>query len=150
MKQPSVGVVVLGALSAACCAASAARAQVQVQVIDNFFRTSTAGNPGFNTPITTINLGDTVEWIFVGPRQHTVTSAMMGLFDSGVRNAGTSFSFTFTSLGEFDYYCQLHGSHDHASGQVSGMSGRIIVIPAPGAGAVASGLFVALRRRRTL
>ena len=72
-----------------------------ISVRDNFF-----------TPAdVTIARGGTVTWTWAGANPHTVTSGSgtpSGMFDSGVRTAGT-FSFTFPSAGSFTYYCMVHG-----------------------------------------
>lgn len=69
-----------------------------------------------------IQPGDTVMWSWKS-NHHTVTAgtpgAPTGLFDSGIRNLGSTFSFTFTNPGTFNYYCLPHGA--------DGMSGVVIV-----------------------
>lgn len=69
----------------------------------------------------TIVAGTTVNWPNPGAAPHTTTSEA-GLWDSGQKAPGESFSFTFTRAGTFAYYCTLHG----ARGGV-GMAGTIIV-----------------------
>ncbi|MBI3748475.1 MAG: hypothetical protein HY262_06485 [Chloroflexi bacterium] len=64
----------------------------------------------------TIAVGDVVHWTFSGD-QHSVTSRD-GLFDSGIQEAGGSFSFTFRQAGTYRYYCVVHPSL---------MSGTIVV-----------------------
>ena len=54
----------------------------------------------------TIRTGDVVRWAFSGD-PHSVTSRD-GLFDSGVTDAGGSFSFTFKRAGTYRYYCVVH------------------------------------------
>jgi plastocyanin len=54
----------------------------------------------------TITAGDAVRWTFSGD-QHSVTSRD-GLFDSGIKDAGGSFQFTFTEAGTYRYYCVVH------------------------------------------
>ena len=79
----------------------------------------------------TIAAGTTVNWPNTGQAPHTSTSDA-GLWDSGQKAAGESFSFTFREAGTFPYYCTLHG----APGGV-GMAGTVIVTaeqaPAPAA-----------------
>ena len=79
----------------------------------------------------TIAAGTTVNWPNTGQAPHTSTSDT-GLWDSGQKAAGESFSFTFREAGTFPYYCTLHG----APGGV-GMAGTVIVTaaqaPAPAA-----------------
>ena len=58
----------------------------------------------------TIDVGDTVTWNFQGPTDHTATSdrGQAVKFDSGLLNAGKSFSFTFTKPGKFTFHCRPH------------------------------------------
>lgn len=62
----------------------------------------------------TIEVGDTVEWIW-NNGSHTVTSGTdlsdpeVGmLFDSPLNSSNTSVSFTFTEVGSQDYFCRPH------------------------------------------
>jgi plastocyanin len=73
-----------------------------------------------------INVGDTVEWKFVGQLVHSASSDESGVFDSGYMPPGSTFSFTFSDVGEYAYYCLLHG----APGGV-GHSGSITVLAPP-------------------
>lgn len=53
----------------------------------------------------------TVTWNFDGPSAHTATdSSGMGLFASGQKPPGTSYSFRFASAGSYAYTCVLHPS----------------------------------------
>lgn len=81
----------------------------------------------------TVRIGDTVTWT-VGPgAPHTITSGTYnasgvhadGLFDSGTRTAGETFSVTFTEAGDVSYVCTIHAD--------AGMVGRILVRDATGA-----------------
>jgi plastocyanin len=65
--------------------------------------------------------GTTVSWTNNDPFAHTITSDD-GLFDSGRIGQGETFSFTFTELGVYQYYCRPHGGPG-----LSGMSGTIVV-----------------------
>jgi len=60
----------------------------------------------------TINPGDEVVWSNDDTAAHTVTSGTDavadGLFDSSLFMAGATFSHTFDTLGEYDYYCMVH------------------------------------------
>lgn len=72
------------------------------------------GNGNTFTPRTlSIAVGDTVTWTWVA-NNHSATSgtpgAPSGLFDSGIRNNGSTFSFTFTTAGTVAYYCRVHGA----------------------------------------
>ena len=74
---------------------------------------------------TTIDVGDTVNWQWVGVISHTSTECgdsldacpLPHLWDSGIKTSG-SFGFTFDSTGTFLYRCQIHPST---------MRGRIVV-----------------------
>ena len=78
------------------CLSTATAATVTVDIIDFAFTPD---------PIT-INVNDTVNWIWQG-NFHSTTSTT-GLWDSGVFNTGHTFSFTFTSPGSFPYDCSVH------------------------------------------
>src|SRR3954471_6407046 len=61
----------------------------------------------------TIHAGDTVQWDWADPQiSHTVTSGKdgkaSGLFDSLGHRAPFTFSFTFTDVGTFEYFCRFH------------------------------------------
>jgi len=63
----------------------------------------------------TINLGDTVTWVWAnGAAAHSTTAAPGQLedWDSGITNGagGFTFSHTFTNLGSYNYYCRVHSS----------------------------------------
>ncbi len=53
--------------------------------------------------------GTTVTWTNNGPTNHTTTSDT-GVWDSGVLQAGRSFSFRFNTPGTFAYHCMIHPS----------------------------------------
>ena len=60
----------------------------------------------------TIHPGDQVQWTwFTG--NHSTTSGRPGMpdgiWDSGVRGRGATFTHTFNSEGTFPYYCSVHG-----------------------------------------
>jgi hypothetical protein len=54
-------------------------------------------------------MSDTVRWSNVGNNPHTTTSSL-GFWNSGVLNRGDSYSLTFSTLGSFPYFCQVHGA----------------------------------------
>ena len=95
---------------------TASAATVTVAVGDNYFANP---NPGSHT--TTISVGDTVHWNWVGTNNHSVTSDTPGIFDyPGAPTfavATGTFDFTFNSAGTFNYHCIVH----------SGMDGTIVV-----------------------
>ncbi len=73
----------------------------------------TVGDYFFSPANVTINVNDTVQWNWsmaeVAPHSTTCTSSP-GLWDSGVRMEPFSFSHTFTSGGQFAYWCTVHTS----------------------------------------
>ena len=103
-----------------CCAAvipllSSRAATVQVQV--------GAGGLKFTPKDVTINVGDTVEWVWAADG-HSSTSGTPGIpdgiWDSGVHDAGFVFSHTFSTAETFTYYCSPHGV-------CCGMIGSVVV-----------------------
>ena len=70
------------------------------------------GSLSFSPQNVTINVGDTVEWIWDSDT-HSATSGTPGnpdgLFDSGVLNTGATFSYTFLTAGTFPFFCTPHG-----------------------------------------
>lgn len=64
-----------------------------------------------------VKVGTTVTWTNHDAFQHTVTSDQV-LWDSGPINPGSSFSYTFTQAGTYNYHCGYHP-----------MYGEVIVIP---------------------
>ncbi len=86
-------------------------------------------NTAFQTPMLTINVGDTVVWTNNDVMQHTVTSdsgnelsssplggASSGGYYSSPTSGGT-YPHTFTTAGTYNYHCSIH----------PGMRGIIIV-----------------------
>lgn len=65
--------------------------------------------------VTTIRVGDTVRWVWVGGFHSTTSGTCQGgcradgQWDSG-EGSGMNFSRTFTQAGSFDYYCTVHGA----------------------------------------
>lgn len=68
-----------------------------------------------------VKVGTKVTWVHEGRRYHTVT-ADDGSFNSGQLAGGEAFSFTFTQVGVYAYYCEIHGG---SGGQ--GMAGVVEV-----------------------
>ncbi len=55
-----------------------------------------------------VPVGTKVEWHNQDGMQHTVTSDIQGLFDSGALNPGKKFDFTFNTPGSYSYHCNIH------------------------------------------
>jgi plastocyanin len=95
---------------------------------------------------TTINVGDTVNWVWEGDLQHGSDAGSCtggggnpyggvhpegyggggctsdNVFHSGTHTTPWSYSYTFTQSGTFKYFCDVH---------MSAMTGRVVVNPAP-------------------
>lgn len=80
---------------------------------------ASGGGLVFVPATTNINTGDTVLWTWVGSFHSTTGDT--SIWDSGVHNAGNTFSRVFSSSGSFPYHCSIHGSPG------VGMAGSIIV-----------------------
>jgi plastocyanin len=88
-------------------------------------------NFAFSPSAVTINVGDTVHWVW--DTDHHSTTSVTGSaeqWDSGVHNSGYTFDHTFTKVGTFAYYCTMHGS-DNGNGTAGGMSGTVTVNSTP-------------------
>jgi len=136
-----------GATLAVFLIASSTRAVIiPIDVFDFDFGNATTGT--HIDPI--INLGDTIEWRWMSGF-HNARSVIGSpeVFDSGHHSPPFTFQHTYTNLGTFWYYCDLHGG-DNGNGTASGMSGRVTVVPEPaslvGLGIAALGV-LRLRRR---
>jgi plastocyanin len=84
--------------------AGAARAEDVAVHIDNFV---------FEPAQLTVKVGQTVTWTNRDDIPHTVVCA--GKFRSKTMDTDGTFSFTFTSAGEYKYFCSLH---PHMTGAV--------------------------------
>jgi plastocyanin len=84
------------------------------------------GNLVFSPSSVTIRPGDQVRWTF-SSAGHTTTSGSPGMpngiWDSGLRPQGATFTHTFNSAGTFAYYCTPHGG-------CCGMVGTVTVVNA--------------------
>ncbi len=107
---PSRAVVVamlLGPILGAMLAFGAVAAQdaTNVITIDNFT---------FSPKELTVAVGTTIKWVNHDDIPHTVVEKKT-TFRSKALDTDDSYSFTFTSAGEFDYFC---GLHPHMVGKV--------------------------------
>ena len=73
-------------------------------------------NMAFGPDTLRIAAGTKVTWSNADGMTHTVTE-LNAMFDSGNLPSGKSFSYTFTTVGSFKYYCVIH----------PGMKGVVIV-----------------------
>ena len=107
---PSRAVVVamlLGPILGAMLAFGAVAAQdaTNAITIDNFT---------FSPKELTVAVGTTIKWVNHDDIPHTVVEKKT-TFRSKALDTDDSYSFTFTSAGEFDYFC---GLHPHMVGKV--------------------------------
>ena len=68
---------------------------------------------GSTTGVVEIEKGDTITWKNADTAFHDITSGSEeegpdGIFDSGPFGPGKSFSYKFTEIGDYPYYCTLH------------------------------------------
>ena len=135
--------VYLTALAFLC--ASAARSDTTTVHVFNFeYSINPPGGPIVDP---TINVGDTIHWVWDGGF-HNVQSVngIPESFSSGFHQAPFSFDYTFTQVGNWAYYCSLHG-FDNGDGTAGGMAGIIHVVPEPAAALLLVVGIVLLRRR---
>ena len=74
---------------------------------------------------TTIALGDTVKWHWIGANHSSTRNINPETWSSGIKSAPTTdFTHTFNTVGTFVYWCTLHGS------SAGGMRGFVTVADA--------------------
>jgi plastocyanin len=66
------------------------------------------GDRFFVPPQLIVSVGTTVTWANRGQEEHTAT-ARDGSFGSSSLGFGSSYKFTFTKTGVYQYYCMNHG-----------------------------------------
>ena len=86
-------------ISAFFLAASTARAAIVTVNVESFT---------FTPSDVTVAPGDTVRWVWLAGGHSTTSDT--GIWDSLLRSAGDVFDFTFTTVGNFPYYCSVHGA----------------------------------------
>jgi plastocyanin len=106
---------------------------------------------GFFDDDVTIHVGDTVQWDWVFPLFHDITTVNGSAesFDSGVLT--DTYSHTFLGPGTIVYYCRIHGT-DNLDGTATGMTATVTVLPVPEPTGIAvaalGGMTVTCGRRR--
>jgi spore coat protein A len=115
----------------------------QAVVVDVFvysfeFSTNPEGQPIVDPVIT---VGDTIRWVWQDGN-HTTTS-VAGIpeqWSAPVSSSSPTFSYTFTNVGTWHYYCIPHG-FDNGDQTAGGMAGIVTVLPpGPGACCLAGGV----------
>jgi hypothetical protein len=119
---------VIARLALLLAAAGVARADiVVVYVFAHDFSVNAPPGPVIDP---TINVGDTVRWVFLDSGHSTTSvSGIPEQWDSGfVGIVGEVYERTFTHAGVWWYYCFPHG-HDLGNGTAAGMAGTVTVHP---------------------
>jgi plastocyanin/uncharacterized membrane protein YozB (DUF420 family) len=70
-----------------------------------------------------VTVGTTIVWLNQDAAPHTATADDGRAFNTDILARGQGFRFTATQVGEFSYFCELHGS----AGGV-GMAGKVTVV----------------------
>jgi plastocyanin len=89
-------------------------------------RTIQVRNNEFDPSVITINVGETVTWVWasssIGPHNVQPDDGVTPGRSGNVENGPKTYSFTFNQIGDFRYFCQSHGGLNGV-----GMAGRVIV-----------------------
>ncbi len=85
----------------------AAENEVFVEIMKGSMKKDDDPTNDYSPNILTVPVGTTVTWINKDVSVHTVTDRGR-LFNSGNMRKGKKWSYTFTEIGEFDYYCIPH------------------------------------------
>ena len=92
-------------------------------------RTIQVRNNEFEPSVITVNVGETVTWVWasgsIGPHNVQPDDGVTPGRSGNVEFGPKTYSFTFNQVGDFRYYCQQHGGLNGV-----GMAGRVIVQPA--------------------
>ena len=104
ISRRSLGAFAIAATLPLLLGSTRARAEDTKVSIDNFT---------FAPAQLTVKVGTTVTWTNHDDIPHTVVSA--GKFRSKTLDTDDSFSFTFTAVGDYKYFCSLH---PHMTGMI--------------------------------
>jgi len=104
MQRKTLRSLIAAAAVLICLGGVSAQAQELQVTIDNFT---------FSPAELKVKVGDTVTWTNHDDIPHTAVSA--GKFRSKTMDTDDKFSFTFTSAGDYKYFCSLH---PHMTGMI--------------------------------
>jgi plastocyanin len=104
MQRKTLRSLIAAAAVLICLGGVSAQAQELQVTIDNFT---------FSPAELKVKVGDTVTWTNHDDIPHTTVSA--GKFRSKTLDTDDKFSFTFTSAGDYKYFCSLH---PHMTGMI--------------------------------
>ena len=93
-----------------------------------------SGGNNFSPSSVTIQTGDRVRWTWAASGHSTTSGtpgAPNGLWDSGIRNQGATFTHEFNSVGTFPYFCTPHGECCGMTGIVNVTGGTPTPSPSP-------------------
>jgi len=86
--------------------------QFEISILPN---SDIQGNPDYDPDVATVSIGSAIVWTNDDDVMHTVTSGAQqggpdGLFDSGIMNAGDTFTLQTTGMspGTYNYLCIVH------------------------------------------
>jgi plastocyanin len=137
------------ALGVLACAVSASASTTEFHVFSNQFSLNPQGQP--IVPDATINVGDTVEWVWDQGFHSVQTPSVSSInFDSGDHAPPFTFDYTFNQPGKITFFCDLH-AFDNGNGTVTGsMQGTVTVVPEPTLPAALAVFMIAMCRRRKI
>ncbi len=104
MQRTTLRSLIAAAAILICLGGVSAQAQELQVTIDNFT---------FSPAELKVKVGDTVTWTNHDDIPHTAVSA--GKFRSKTLDTDDKFSFTFTTAGDYKYFCSLH---PHMTGMI--------------------------------
>ncbi len=122
-------ILYVGGLIAAMCVPAFAGNTVIVHIFNFDFSINPQGGAIEDV---VINVGDTVRWLWdQGTHSTKSVAGIPEVWESQVTNVvGTTFDHTFTNVGEWQYFCTIHG-FDNGNQTAGGMSGTVTVVPEP-------------------
>ena len=85
-------------------------------------------NSSFTPNPVVINVNDSVKWTWVS-NDHNTVSQTPGLWDSGIHNAGFTFTHTFPAQGQFSYACTVHGFTGTVTVKAATISSSVLSAP---------------------
>ena len=108
--------------SSVCGAAAVLLAHQVAAAATKTVQVGPSGTLAFSPPAVTVDVGDTVEWLWVSGFHSTTRQQGAETWDSGAVATPHTFSHTFTHPGTYPYICTVHVAY--------GMTGTVTVRPA--------------------
>jgi plastocyanin len=104
-----------------------------VHVVPPTQQTVTLADFAFTPPEITISPGTTITWNQAQDGVRHTSTSDTGVWDSGLMTTGQSFSFTFTTVGDFAYHCEVHPARMKAVVHVTSGGAAPAATPTPAA-----------------